>query len=131
MKKPTSAFFIVNYDLYPYDIAVSFGQTNEQIAKCLYKNFPKEDHKALENIINSKTIGKCTMVPSGITVIRIKELPRVSFDFGVLAHEIFHAVEFLMERIGMQYDINFSSEAYAYAIQYLTEKIYKKLGKFY
>lgn len=47
---------------------------------------------------------------------------------GWLAHEVFHAVTFLFHRIGMRLSRK-SDEAYAYAIDDLTRRIYEEMSK--
>lgn len=47
---------------------------------------------------------------------------------GVVAHEAFHASDFVLEKIGADSDRN-NSEPQAYLIEYFTEKIHKFLGK--
>jgi len=44
----------------------------------------------------------------------------------IVAHEVFHAVELLMDRIGCKLTDE-SSEAYAYLIGYLTKEIHRCL----
>lgn len=53
-------------------------------------------------------------------------MPKSVTDYGTLAHEIFHAVTFILTRIGMSLT-NESDEAYAYLIGYLTKEIYKHI----
>lgn len=43
-------------------------------------------------------------------------------DYGVLAHEVFHAVESVMNYVGITHSED-SSEAFAYLIQYIMSKI--------
>ena len=43
---------------------------------------------------------------------------------GIIAHEAFHAVIFLFEKIGIKFSYD-SEEAYAYLIEYLTNEILK------
>jgi hypothetical protein len=47
-------------------------------------------------------------------------------DHGTIAHEVFHAVQFLMDKIGCNL-AHESEEPYAYLIQYVTNKIYENL----
>jgi len=68
------------------------------------------------------------MFGCGATIIRLWNYPTYPEDFGSLAHEIFHAVSFVMYRIGQTLEIRVSDESYAYLIGYLTTQIYKKLN---
>ena len=72
-------------------------------------------------------VGRAVMLGSGATVIRLGIRKERYKFFSTLAHEIFHAVEFLFDRVGIKHDIDKSSEAYAYQIDYLTYQIYNKI----
>lgn len=117
--------FIVNYEIYPFDCLVCIGSTTEEIVKYLKKldrELSKEEIEAieLENIGRGRTI----MLESGQTIIRLNSL-----DASTLAHEVFHAVYFLAERLNIKLSED-SDEAFAYLIEFLTKKIilnfYKK-----
>jgi hypothetical protein len=75
--------------------------------------------------VNGKS-GRTVMFKSGHFLIRMPVVPSTCGEYGTLAHEIFHCVEFLMERIGMRLTVD-SDEAYAYLIGYLTTEIYKRI----
>ena len=62
------------------------------------------------------------MLLGGQTIIRID----CSKDIPTLTHEVFHAVEFLFERVGIKHS-NDSSEAFAYQIKYLMGSILEKI----
>jgi hypothetical protein len=72
--------------------------------------------------------GRAVIFECGATIIRLWNYPTYPEDFGSLAHEIFHAVSFVMYKIGQTLEIRVSDESYAYLIGYLTKEIYKKLN---
>lgn len=76
--------------------------------------------------MSSTTLGRTTLLPCNRTIIRLRSVPKSVTDYGTLAHEIFHAVTFILTRIGMSLT-NESDEAYAYLIGYLTKEIYKHI----
>lgn len=117
-------FFIVPYVVYPFDLMVSFGQTDAEIEDILKKykvNYKDSDWQMAEYYT-----GKCVMFESGQTLIRLLRKPITNEEYGTLQHEIFHAVEFLFTRIGLTHSIK-CGEAYAYLIGHITKEIYKKL----
>lgn len=116
--------FIIPYIIYPFDLMVSFGENDYQIECLLKKNNVIYD--GAEWLLAPFAKGRCCMFVSGQTIIRMPSKPKTNEDFGILQHEIFHAVEFLFDRIGIKHSIE-CGEAYAYLIGYITEEIYKKL----
>lgn len=117
--------FIVPLVIYPYDVMFSVGQTNKEFKKSVKAILRKEFYNDLvDDVI-------CNMHESlqgrtwhhligGQTIIRVPE----KWEQGTLAHEIFHAVDYIFRRIRMPL-CDESCEAYAYLIGYLTEEFYK------
>jgi len=70
--------------------------------------------------------GKCIEMTENFVIIRTHLLPIDPASHGTLAHEIFHAIDFVLRDVGMVLSEQ-SYEAYAYLIGYLTKEIYKKL----
>lgn len=58
--------------------------------------------------------------------IRLSQDPTTSSGAAVLAHEISHTVQFMLDRRGLTRSID-SEEAYAYTTSYLTRTIYENL----
>lgn len=121
MKKKTLNF-IVPLVIYPFSIMVSLGQSDYQLRISLTKsNLEWEERMKLTGE------GKCILLASNNVVVRTSDFPKSPEQMGSLQHEIFHAVAFVMWRIGMELEIDKSEEAYAYLIGYLTKEIYTKL----
>jgi hypothetical protein len=123
---------IIPIGLYPFDLMLSFNETDNQIKKAL-KEFKITPENATETTVfdmdKSKTkIGRMVMFIGKQTVIRLNFMPHLSdpFEMSLLQHEIFHTVGFMMSEINTPLN-NDTHEVYAYLIQYLTEKIYKEL----
>ena len=131
MKKPRQKGlnFVLNYGIYDFDVMYSLGEEDDQLKRNLRKAAPNISDEAIEDILTARSRGRTTMLTSGATVIRLRYVPKTPEDFGVLAHETFHAVEFLMARINMPLVSSVSGEAYAYAIGFLTEQLFKHLKK--
>jgi hypothetical protein len=125
-KKPSrkqSLNVIVPLVIYPFDVMFSFGETDELLKRRL-KRFGLDWDPTYE--MEETTMGRTILTPGNTTVLRLKKIPESYMEYGFLAHEIFHAVTFLLERIGMTLTAA-SDEAYAYLIGYVTKEIYKRL----
>lgn len=116
--------FIIPLVVYPFDLMVSFGETDEQLFARLRKTNVKEDEFNNAAFDGDECKGRYCLFKCGASLIRLRHTPKTSADFGYLHHELFHAVSGIMWRIGVQLEIKVSDEAYAYLIGYLTEQIY-------
>jgi hypothetical protein len=112
-------FKVISIEIYCRDVVVSIGQSNKQLFKELKHKMTKSEFDYLfsdwdDNIAKGRTI----FHDSGFTVIRLKDFS----DYGLIAHECFHAVCFIFNKIGMPLTKE-SDEAYAYLLQYLVNQI--------
>lgn len=117
--------FIANHGTYPFDVLVCIGSSDEEVFKELKKfgqNLSDEDKK----ILKCEGDGRTVMLEGGQTVLRVKIYKDKAQMASYIAHEVFHAVEFLFDCIKLKYDVNTSSEAFAYQIAHLTRQIYDK-----
>lgn len=119
--------FIVSLGLYPFHIMVSIGQTEEALTEALKGyNIPEKDIRKKKWTLREDNRGKALMFSNGATVIRLVEGPVSPAAQGIIAHEVFHAVTFILSyKIGMKLTKE-SDEAFAYAIGYVTEQIYER-----
>lgn len=115
--------------VYPFDIMVYFGPTTKPIFKEL-KKYMDEDQmaEAKETFTfgDSMTSARTAMHTNGSLILYMNGVPKTPYEYGVLAHEIFHAVCFIMDRIGVKYAIMESDEAFAYLIGFVTKRIYEE-----
>ena len=122
MKK---TFDVIPLVIYPFDVVISINQSDKQFLKSM-DGQDMTDSEGLFNLPET-TAARCVMIPSNLTVIRFKIGDEIRHDH--IAHEIFHAVTFIMERVGMEFIVMKSDEAYAYLIGYITKKVYEILNK--
>lgn len=129
-KKVLKKIFVVSPVIYPYDILFLIDLSNEEVKTELESRMFKELWGEIPVLSNwSKTNnGKCTQFSNGSLAIRLKHYPKYPQDHGTISHEIFHAVTLLLDRLGIQFDIEKSDEAYAYLIGYITEQFYKEIS---
>lgn len=127
-KKGRGKVFIVPLIVYPFDVMVSICQSDEEIRGELKKRLPLDCQGELElSDLKHGAQGRAVMFSNGATLIRLRHQLKYASVKGHLAHEVFHVVEFIMDRIGIKHNID-SGEAYAYLIGYITEKIYENAG---
>lgn len=107
--------------IYPFDVLVFLGTKPEEVTRYLSKRYGINN---LDVSIFIKPQGKLITFESGSSVLWTREVPKRGS--ALLAHEIFHAVCNIMVRTGIPLTEE-SEEAYAYAIQFLTNKINEKL----
>ena len=125
---------IIPIGLYPFDLMVSFNETDKQIKERL-KELKITPENATETTVfdmdkYKSKIGRMVMFVGKQTVIRLNFIPHLTnpFEMGLLQHEIFHATGFFLSEIHTPL-VDETHEAYAYLIQYLTEKIYSIIKK--
>jgi hypothetical protein len=109
-----SDHFVIKPDIYPFDILISVEESDETLYSYINKNYPTltgDDKKELKMVGN----GRCILLfEQRLIIIRLLRLPKKYDMMDVITHETFHAITFLMWRIGMKLEINVSDEAYAY-----------------
>ncbi len=130
-KKEPSLNFIVPMGTYPFDLMVSIGQNDMQLAKVL-DNYPLtvQDIEGVR-YTSERCQGRYCLFSTGASIIRIRQIPRTAYQFGNVAHEIFHVASAILDHMGMKLEILVSDEAYAYLIGHLTEQIYERLNRYY
>lgn len=119
--------FVVGHAGYPFDVLVAIGEKHERVVGWLkrHSDLCEQDADMLRMRTGGK--GRTVMLTSGQSVIQLLRLDTAD-DAGHLAHEVFHAVEFLMRRIGITL-CEASDEAFAYAIGNLTYRIHEQVAK--
>jgi hypothetical protein len=114
-----NVFKVIPIDVYGHDIVVSIGQSDEDLYEEIKENISKK--KFDKKMTNQKSIATTFKLKTGCILIRFKD----DIDNpGIVAHEAFHAIVYLFEKIGIEYAYE-SEEAYAYSLEYLTNQILK------
>ncbi len=116
-------WFSISHGTYPGAVVVALMIPSNEIIRVVEANLQirltREERKAFSPHYG----GVCTVIRD-VTILWVA--PAASADFyGNLGHEIFHAVEMLFVRLGVQYQAY--SEAYAYQISLLTRQIYEQI----
>ena len=111
-------WIVIDYVVYPFQLLVSWQEKYSDLEKVLKEMLPDGSDDAIFDL-NDTAMARCYQFKTGQTVIWFRGL-----SHGIVAHEIFHAVELFMQFIGDSLSDN-SRESYAYLIQYITEEVYK------
>lgn len=124
--------FIVPLVVYPYDIWFSVGESDKKFINYLGERIQDEylvDLKEDAISVMRPTLRGRTFhhLVGGQTIIRLPKVPVTSLERGVVSHEIFHAVDYILRRINMPLTDS-SCEAWAYLIGYVTEQFYLGIG---
>jgi hypothetical protein len=127
-KKVATQNFILPWEIYPFDVMISVGETTERvIARIGRTNYKLNDEEKQHLEMGSNVQGRTVMLRGGQTIIRLKRFNRKPQTVAILVHEVFHAVSFLFDRIGIKHSDG-SDEAWSYAIEYLVRRILERLG---
>ena len=91
-------FKVIPIDVFGHDIVVSIGQTDEDLYEEIKENISKK--KFDKKMTNQKSIATTFKLKTGCILIRCKD----DIDNpGIVAHEAFHAIVYLFEKIGIEY----------------------------
>ena len=117
--------FIVRGTVFPYDVMFSVNQTPKQLIKVLSKSIPDaEEH---EDDLTPSGQGRTVQMPQGGVIVMIKPMNDFCAFHGIVAHEIFHACDLILNKAGLNHALGVSDEAYAYLIGWLTQELYENL----
>lgn len=123
MKKKGKSF-IIPLVIYPFNILVSINETDDEIRNHFKKyNIEEGNFFEYQKITTARTL----QLETGQTIIRFYTWE--SCTMATVAHEIFHAVTLILDRIGLIFDIDKNDEAYAYLIGYVTQEFYNVWNK--
>lgn len=115
---------VIPIEIYNTDLLVCFGDV-QGVKEALQKYIG--DEKTEETMRNFGKVGKTTlartcMAANGGVVLWMPSLPSNTRDYGTLAHEVFHAVSYIMKKADVPFSAD-TEETYAYLIGYITLQI--------
>lgn len=119
---------IIPCGTYPFDVLVCVGVSHKK-AKDRVKELLGdlwEQNKSAFDDFGKDSKGRAALFSNNGLFLFSRRLPSDSFYAGVLSHEIFHCATFLLSTVGIPL-VKETEEAFAYQIQYLTQKIYEGL----
>jgi len=88
-------YFIIKLHIIPFDVMVSIDEQDNVLLDRLIKfGETKEECQLILNLPDTSN-GRCVMFDSNRTVIRIKTRPKKHETIKIIAHEVFHATNFI------------------------------------
>jgi len=127
-KTKTKFNFTIEIPIYKQDLAFVFCKGPKGIVKYLDKYFTEEDKKFISDQ-NYNTKGKFfSGLDNNIKIIWMPKTPETHAEYGYLAHEIFHAVSYIADHVGIGF-CDESEEAIAYLIGHITEQALENIEK--
>jgi hypothetical protein len=129
--KKENKFILINLAIFRCHCVVTWEQDVKEIVKWAKKhdvNSLKEDWVQTFNETTKVANGLCIDLGLGNTdiLVWLKEKPKKMSQYGVLYHELYHAVDKIAEDHAMQTK---ETEARAYIFEYLTNECNKVLWK--
>lgn len=119
-----SNIFIIDSGPYNTDIMVAVDATEGEITKELNKRGVYPTEKIIDEFTMTDTaVARTIELAGNQIIIRLRTDKELPWIHGNIAHEAFHAVEFIFDRIGIKHDLNISGEAFAYLIGYIVRQI--------
>ncbi len=114
--------------VYPFEVVVAFGCKDTEVVRYITKlndGQPLLERTKADIRMDDGAGGKTVHFTDGDCLIRLRRVPKTPAGRGILAHEVSHVVEYVMEKIGMPHAHD-SREAWAYLTEYITEQIYQR-----
>lgn len=112
-------FKVFRFGGYPFDVAVSYMTPRQTVERQLRKIGAMTAYQTLP------PVGDCaltTRLLNNTFLIDLLEPPDTPSGLGLLIHELFHAVVFLMRDVEIRLSDD-SEEAFAYALQDMTQQV--------
>lgn len=118
--------FVIDVPLYGQRVLCIFGNTPEQAYNIAINQGCGEN--AAQSLTDEGICGLSVRDrDTQWLIIYISKLPTDASGYSIVTHECFHITEFIMERVGIKYSAEYSSEAFAYVLDFLTKAIFESL----
>lgn len=114
--------YIIRNPIYPKAVVVFRGDSKKKMLKFFKQSFPEKHHKEIEDRFTSTYRGFTVILNCGDVLIHLTS----KAGTGTIVHEAFHAVEFQLEHLGLEFTKP-PNEAYAYYLDFLCKEIVNNL----
>lgn len=122
-------YYKLNHGTYPGTTHVYFNCTGEDVikhySKIKSKTILDEDSK---KFLIDKQFGGCTVHNNQTCIVFIPKFNNHSLYYSILQHELLHCTFFILNHVGVLYDID-NNEPFTYFLEYLTKQLYSKTFK--
>lgn len=122
IRRKKSVLKVIRFGGYPFDILLAINVSAKRIERALKLRKVELTKEVLDGVRDFNSRGRVIVLPGGEQVLRLRDWDGRPFHWACMAHEIFHAVANLMDKVGVGY-CGASEEAFAYAIQDLTQRV--------
>lgn len=119
---------LINVDVYDASILLVTGESDKAVLKWVKKNTNIHINDHFKNLIKMYGHGR-TCIAGSFVMMRIEAFKNTPSNHATLAHEAFHAAEFILDRAGVQYHIDHSSESYAYMVSHIVKESLNAMNK--
>jgi len=127
MNKSKPLNFIIPCVIFPFDIMFSINEPDERLEISLMRYGLDASATLKELETSSNSLGRTIRTDNDQVVVRMKKFDKSPKQLGALSHEIFHAATFVLESAGVDFRMDYSDEAYAYLIGYITQSVFEKM----
>lgn len=111
-------YYLVKGTVFPFDILITLFD-DDKLIKFIEKTMGYELDQEEKNKLPMNGVGRSIMLKGGQTIIRLrKEKTILGYDLPTLAHEIEHAIFFIMDKVGIKHTED-SDEVFAYYQAYV------------
>ncbi len=118
-------YYKLNHGIYPGVTYVYFNCEAEELIKHYHKRSKKKlDENSKKSLLDTKG-GGLILHDTGTCVIYIPKFKNNSLYYGMITHELLHACFFILDYVGVDYNVN-NQEPFTYLMEYLTCQLYDK-----
>lgn len=116
---------IIEIPIYNQEVMVHFGDI-EELKTHLTKYLDEVDTYRILQVASECQDGITLHdEPTQKVVVMMPSVPSKAEDYGILVHELSHAVNYIMKQVGIKPSED-SEEAYTYLLGYLTKEVFQK-----
>lgn len=117
---------IIRVDIYNRDVLVHTGNL-KPLRKYLRKFIGKETIREVMDMLSRSSLGKTVEIENSGLIVYIPKYSDTPKCRAVLVHELFHVSYMILKKAGIDCT-DYSDEAYAYLLQFLTERAFTSLS---
>lgn len=117
---------IIRVDIYNRDVVVHIGKL-KPLRKYLRKFMSEETIREVMDLLSCCSLGKTLEIEKSGIIVYMPEYSDIPKYRAVLIHELFHASYMILKKAGIDCT-DYSDEAYAYLLQFLTERAFTSLS---
>jgi len=115
-------FEVIKGNVYPFDVLISINQTDDDFYSKLGHLFDDDLEEIFLNL-DETILARSFFTKNNIAIVRFVNIDKNNLPNGLISHEIFHIVTFILNKAGIKFSFK-TDEAYAYFLHYLIDEVY-------